>query len=253
METEKLVEDLRRIGLRKGDLVMVHSSYKSLGIDNPEEIILALLGVLGETGTLLFPALSYMQDPPHIHNTLSTPGCVGYLAEYFRLRSGTRRSLHPTHSVCAVGYHTSEMLDDHILDVTPCGEHSPFNKLLHWGGKILMLGCGLEPNTSMHAIEEYARPPYLFGDPLVYTITDASGKTFQKEYIQHNFAGVIQRYDRVEGILEGGQLVAGKVGRADSYLIDCGALFVRALAKIKENPLYFVDPDGKRTALGDES
>ena len=38
-----------------------------------------------------------------------------------------------------------------------------------------MLGCGLAPNTSMHAIEELVAPPYLFGEPLVYTMVLEDG------------------------------------------------------------------------------
>ena len=55
------------------------------------------------------------------------------------------------------------MLCDHVQDNTPCGQNSPFNRLIENAGKILMIGCGLTPNTTMHAVEEYVRPPYLFG------------------------------------------------------------------------------------------
>src|SRR5581483_84933 len=141
-----LVRDLQALGLRSGDVVMVHASFRALGLSDPEAIIQALLAALGDRGTLLMPALSYLQQPPTFHNTLTTPACVGFLPEYFRTRPGTRRSLHPTHSVCGVGARAGELLAYHYDDITPCGENSPFHKLLHCGGKILMLGCGLRPN-----------------------------------------------------------------------------------------------------------
>jgi aminoglycoside 3-N-acetyltransferase len=237
-----LVADLRSIGLRSGDKVMVHSSFKSLGIREPETIIQALLVVLGENGTLLLPALSYLQQPPLVHDTRTTPTCVGYLTEYFRTRPGVTRSLHPTHSVCAIGASVDELLGDHGADATPCGEHSPFHKLLHRSGRILMLGCGLRPNTTMHAIEEYARPPYLFGDPLIYTITDANGHIFQKQYVHHGFKGYAQRYDRAEAVLDAAQLRRGMVGNASSYLIDSHALHTQALVQLRSDPFYFVEP-----------
>ena len=236
-----LADDLAHLGLRPGDPVMVHSSFKSLGIDDPESIIRAILQVIGETGTLLMPALSYNQQPPLVHNTLTTPSCVGFLAEYFRTRSGSQRSLHPTHSVCAVGAQVDALLDDHMNDATPCGEHSPFNLLLQRGGRILMLGCGLKPNTSMHAIEEYVRPSYLFGEPVTYTITDQNGRTFRKTYVPHSFEGFNQRYDRITDILDAWQLRRGMVGRADSHLIDGAALLAQALAHLQRDPFYFVD------------
>jgi len=238
-----LAHDLRAIGLRPRDIVLVHSSYRSLGIDHPETLIQALIQVIDDTGTLLLPALSYLQTPPTIHNTLTTPSCVGFLAEHFRTRPGTRRSLHPTHSVCGIGARVGELLGNHGDDTTPCGPHSPFHKLSHCGGKILMLGCGLRPNTTMHAIEEYTQPPYLFGEPLTYTLTDAAGITFEKTYTPHHFVGFVQRYDRVAALLDNRQLVPGHVGMASAYLIDAQALCQQALVQLNHDPYFFVEQD----------
>jgi aminoglycoside 3-N-acetyltransferase len=241
VDKKALVNQLQHIGLKRDDVVMVHSSFKSLGIQDPELIIGALLETLGEHGTLLMPSLSYLQDPPARHDTNLTPSCVGFLVEYFRCRAGTLRSVHPTHSVCGMGDQVHEWLGDHIEDNTPCGPHSPFSKLLHRRGKILMIGCGLKPNTIMHAIEEMALPPYLLGAPRVYTITDSQGKTFDKEYIPHNFTGVVQRYDRVEGILSGETLSAGILGNAKVFLIQADTLCQAALNRLQVDPYYFVD------------
>lgn len=243
----QLSEDLEAIGVRRGDLLLVHSSFRSVGTSDPELLIGALCDAIGEAGTLLMPALTWAQRPREIHDARSTPGCVGFLPEYFRQRAGTRRSLHPTHSVCAIGARAADLLGDHFRDETPCGPRSPFNKLLHQGGKILMLGCGLGPNTTMHAIEEHALPPYVFGDPLVYTITDLEGRTFQKEYITHGFNGIEQRYDRVADLLAPPHLRRGPVGAADSYLIDAPALFEMAMAAMRQDPFTFVDQEADNT------
>ncbi len=220
---------------------MVHSSFKSLGMRDPEEIIAALLSALGEQGTLLMPALTYRQEPPHIHDALRTPSCVGYLSEYFRTREGTLRSLHPTHSVCAVGSQAEAVLADHWRDTTPCGANSPFNRIMELGGKILMIGCGLRPSTTMHAVEEYALPPYLFGPEREYTLTDATGHTFQKTYTRHGFAGYWQRYDRMEGLLSDSEIRRGQVGDASCHLIEAAALKRVGIARMKEEPYYFVE------------
>jgi aminoglycoside 3-N-acetyltransferase len=241
MDTTVLVSQLREIGLKPGDVVMTHSSFKSLGIRDPEQVILALIEVLGDNGTLLMPALSYTQEPPTVHDTNLTPTCVGFLTEYFRMRAGTLRSVHPTHSVCALGNQANAWIGDHITDNTPCGAHSPFNKLLQQHGKILFIGCGLHANTCMHAIEEYARPTYLFGTPLTYTITDAQRRTFEKEYIPHDFSGVNQRYDRAEDLLPEGALSKGALGDARTILLQAAVLFQVALQRMRVNPFYFVD------------
>ena len=222
-------------------MLLVHSSFKSLGLREPEEIVGALLSALGKQGTLLMPALTYRQEPLLIHDTLRTPSCVGYLSEYFRTRKSTLRSLHPTHSVCAVGGQAGAILADHWRDITPCGANSPFNRLMELGGKILMIGCGLRPSTTMHAVEEYARPPYLFGPEREYTLTDATGHTFQKTYTRHGFTGYWQRYDRMEGLLSEPDIRQGQVGDASCHLIEAAALKRVGVARMKEEPYYFVE------------
>jgi aminoglycoside 3-N-acetyltransferase len=239
----ELIEQIRCIGLRSNDTVIVHSSFKSIGITNPEIFILALLEVLTDDGTLLMPGLSYQQNPHNIHDVIKTPTCVGFLSEYFRNRQGTVRSIHPTHSVCGIGSTVKQLFDTHIYDSTPCGHNSPFNKLFYQKGKILMVGCGLKPNTSMHAIEEYVQPPYLYGSPKLYTITDTYGNTFNKTYITHNFKGYVQRYDRVINILGADGLKTGSIGNATVYLLDSEILFERSLEVLRRNPFYFVDSD----------
>lgn len=240
-ETERLAGQLHRLGVERGDAVLVHSSFKSLGIADPEEIITALLAALGPEGTLLMPALTYLQQPAHVHDTRRTPTCVGFLTEYFRTRPGTLRSLHPTHSVCAVGARAAALLSEHDRDHTPCGPHSPFNRLMQEGGKVLMIGCGLRPNTSMHAVEEHVGPPYLFGPEREYEITDAEGRTVRKTYVTHGFRGYYQRYDRVAPLLSEEELRIGPVGAAQCHLLDVRALRRVGVAKLQEDPFFFVE------------
>lgn len=237
--------DLRALGVREGGVLLVHSSLRALGYveGGPETVVRALLAALGSEGTLLMPALSYEHVTPErpvfdVRHTLSN---VGVIPEYFRLRPGTRRSVHPTHSVCAVGPRTAELLDEHPLDDTPCGPHSPFRKLRDVGGQLLLLGCGLHPNTSFHAIEELVKPPYLFGESLTYTLIYADGRTEVKPYRTHGFLGFEQRYDRLVAVLDEPALHRGRVLAADVYLIDVPAMWDAALAALRRDPLYFVD------------
>jgi aminoglycoside 3-N-acetyltransferase len=210
-----------------------------------ETVIEGLLAALGSKGTLLMPALSYetVQSTNLVFDLRVTPSCVGALPEYFRKRPGTQRSMHPTHSVCAVGTLSDEMLKPHVQDSTPCGPNSPFHRLPDFNGQILMLGCGLRPNTSMHAIEELVEPPYLFAFPLSYKLIDEQGNTIQKEYIRHNFQGWQQRYDRVASILDAPSIRKGKILQATTHLIEARELRSTALAQLESDPLFFVDKE----------
>ena len=242
---DSISKDLLALGVRPGGVLLVHSSLKSLGPvpGGAETVIRGLLAALGDAGTLLMPALSYETVTPQnpMFEVRATPSCVGALPEYFRLREGTQRSLHPTHSVCGMGPLAEEMLAPHAQDSTPCGPNSPFRRLPDFEGQILMLGCGLEPNTSLHAIEELVEPPYLYDPPLCYTLTDENGNTFQKVYRPHNFVGWAQRYERVGEVLSEPDLRTGKVLAAYCYLMEARALHKAALGALMTNPLFFVE------------
>jgi aminoglycoside 3-N-acetyltransferase len=245
---QQISDDLLAAGLCRGGVVMVHASLRAMGtvIGGPETVIRGLLAALGPDGALLMPALSYETvTPTHpIFDVKMTGSNVGVIPEYFRNRADTRRSIHPTHSVCAVGKFSAEMLQNHQLDTTPCGPHSPFHLLPQYHGQILMLGCGLRPNTSMHAIEELVEPPYLYDPPLQYKIILANGVQFEKAYRIHNFKGFEQRYDRVETLLAGADLKSGAVLQAPVWVIEAAALWQAALKALNQNPLFFVEKIG---------
>jgi len=246
--SKKTAESLRALGVRENGLLMVHASLRALGKieGGAETIVRALLDVLGESGTLLLPALSYetVTAANPTFDVRKTPSCVGALPEYFRRREGTVRSIHPTHSVCAVGAQACELLSGHENDSTPCGANSPFHKLPHYKGQILFLGCGLRPNTSMHAIEELSEPPYLYGDMLEYRITGEDGRVIKRSIRGHNFSGWIQRYERLAQLLDKNSLRTGKVLDANCHLIEAAAMWPAAHEKLKEDPLFFVKRGG---------
>ncbi|MEZ4776135.1 MAG: AAC(3) family N-acetyltransferase [Bacteroidia bacterium] len=243
----RIENDLKTLGLPAGSTLLVHASLSSMGYvaGGPETVIQGLLHALGPTGTLLLPCLSYehVNNFQPVFDRAHTVSNVGSIPEYFRTRPGTLRSIHPTHSVCGTGPLAETMLSGHEEDDTPCGTNSPFQKLRDLNGYILMLGCGLSPNTSFHAIEEHIAPPYLFRDlPQQYMLT-ANGKTWKKNYKIHNFDGWIQRYDRLRNVLEEPFLRKNKVLFATAWLISVPEMWAAVMAKMQENPLYFVDLD----------
>lgn len=243
--TGRIADDLLATGVRPGGVLLVHSSLSALGhvSGGAETAVRGLLRALGDEGTLLMPALSYervtFQHP--VFDVRRTPSNVGAIPEHFRTRPGTRRSVHPTHSVCGVGPLADTLLREHCLDNTPCGPHSPFHRLRNYEGQILMLGCGLKPNTSMHAVEELAEPPYLFGPPLSYQLILADGSLRRKTYRPHNFAGWQQRYDRVANVLDEKGLRHGTVLAASAFLLEGTHFWDTVLDTLQKNPLYFVD------------
>jgi aminoglycoside 3-N-acetyltransferase len=244
---DRIAADLSGLGVRQGGVLLVHSSLSALGHvpGGAETVIRGLLQALGPEGTLLLPTLTYEHvTPKHpIFDVRRTPSNVGIIPETFRLRPGSMRSIHPTHSVAAVGPLARELLADHVLDTTPCGDNSPFHRLPHVHGQILMLGCGLRPNTSMHAIEEVIVPSYVFGPQVPYILVYPDGEAHEKSYTSHGFEGWSQEYDRVAQVLTAPALSRGAVLRAPAHLIEAEALWAAVLAALRQDPLAFVARD----------
>ncbi len=245
---KEIVDKLSRLGVKKGDTIFVHSSLKSFGIEDisPKSVIDALLETVGEEGTVLFPAFSYAtvtRENPHF-DYIQTKSCVGYLAEFFRTKyEGTVRSLHPTHSVSAIGKRAEWFVAKHEFDDTPCGKNSPLNKLSQTGGKIIFLGCSYASNTSMHAVEEYVTPPFLLGDLVKYTMTKADGTSFEQKVYRHNFAPSkkVQRYDRLKDLMPRNGVWEGKIFNANVVVYDVKTMWSVALDKYLDDNCYFVD------------
>ena len=244
---DRFRKDLLSLGVRPGGLLLVHSSFRSLlrggEPGGPETVIRGLLDALGPDGTLLMPALTFERVTPEnpVFDICRTPSNVGIIPETFRLHPGTLRSLHPTHSVCAAGPLAAELMEAHPIDTTPCGPHSPFRAIAERGGQILFLGCGLESNTTMHAVEEMIVPPYLFDPPIEYRLILADGSERKKIFTPHNFRGWRQRYDRVADILCAPATARASIAGAASLLLDAAALWDAALAALRQDPLCFVE------------
>ena len=242
----RIAANLAELGINSGDLLMVHSSYKSLGPveGGIETVILGFLQAIGPEGTLLFPALNWTIQPGDIFDPKLTPTIVGAIPEYFRTRPDVTRSIHPTHSACGIGANVNDILGKHYLDRSPCGEHSPFRILTQLGGKIVMLGCGLRPNTTMHSLEELVVPAYLFGGERSYQIRQSDGGVAEFIYQTHGFQGWEQRYDRVANLDSKHFLRTGRVLLAETHILDASRLRQSVISRLEQDPLYFVDRVG---------
>jgi aminoglycoside 3-N-acetyltransferase len=173
--------DLRALGVRPGDVLLVHSAASRLGFvaGGPQAIVAALLEVLGPEGTLVVPTHTpENSDPagwinPPVPESWwqaireQTPGFdpsrtpsrwMGVIAETARTWPGARRSDHPQVSFAAVGPQAASITSGHQLD-DALGENSPLGAIYRLDGKVLLLGCGHDSNTSLHLAEWRQKSP----------------------------------------------------------------------------------------------
>ncbi len=242
--------DIEKLGIKSGDVLLMHSSFKSLGpVDGGiEAFVGSLLNVLGDGGTLLVPTLSYshvtVNNP--VFDVRRTASNVGAVTNYVRSLPGSFRSLSPTHSAAAVGKYARELTEGQLSDTTPLGAHSPFRRLPEYGGKILFLGCGTRCNTMIHSVEELTEPEYLFLDgDYPFTVIDENGTAHDITCKRHKFhtpdKEYVQRYDRVADMLDEKDINRGKIGAADSVAINAKAAWDMALSALRNDPLSLVD------------
>lgn len=239
---ESLVADLGRLGIERGGTLLVHSSLSSLGYiqGGVEAVLEGLIEAVGH-GILVLPTHTFgeMNRGRRDFDVRTSRSQVGALSEMFRQRPDVIRSLHPTHSVAAIGPAAEELIADHELAGTPCGEGTPYSRLLDHGGQILLLGVGLRRNTCFHAVEALASVPYLMRDePEEFSITNAAGDVRRIPVLMHAPARKCRFDDLEEELVENGVLRRGTVGQARSLLIEGRAFRDYMLSKLAADPEY---------------
>ena len=167
---DKLINDFTKLGIEEGDVVFIHSSFKSIGQveGGAGTVISALEHVLGQDGLILMPSFNLLPDHQErvsLWNIEKTPSTVGWLTEYFRLMAKTFRSDHYSHSVAARGHNAREFVADHLSDVgykspwdhppwgKTYGTNSPMYRAFKSNGKLLMLGVDYDTSTYIHLVE----------------------------------------------------------------------------------------------------
>ena len=166
--TEDIKRGLRELGLKRGDVVGVHSSLSGFGYveGGADSVIDALLETVGEEGTILMPTYSTNREDVERtqrevelgvtwksrilpYDPEKTPCWTGRIPETFRKRKGVVRSLDPTHSLAALGPKANELVED-------------WDELLEADGYILLLGVDLSFCSAMHLAEKRVQlPPHI--------------------------------------------------------------------------------------------
>ena len=169
---ETLAGDLRRLGVRGGDTLMIHVSLRAIGRlpGGPDTLLNALEAAVGDDGTLLmilgaeiahdwvnrlpeperFSLLA--EAPPFDPTTALVFHEVGYFAEVFRRRDGTRVTDNPSGRFGARG-----RLAQDLLAGAPWhdyyGPASPLDRFCRLGGRVLRMGANLDTTTVLHFAE----------------------------------------------------------------------------------------------------
>jgi aminoglycoside 3-N-acetyltransferase len=238
-----LGSDLRALGLNSGDTVLVHSSAGSLGFvaGGSQAVVQALLDVLGPDGTLVVPTHTpdnsdpagwgnppvpaswwpvIREQAPGFDRARTPSRWMGVIAETVRTWPGALRTDHPQVSFAALGAQAAEVTRVHQLD-DALGERSPLGAIYRLDGKVLLLGCGHDSNTSLH-LAEWRQPSPPRG------VTGASVRRADGTSQWISWTDVIEStddFERIGAAFEAAVgLSAGQVGGAAARLTPQRAL-----------------------------
>lgn len=177
---DSLARDLAKLGLARGEVVLVHSSLSRLGwvVGGAQAVVLALADATGSRATLVMPTHTSLSEPsgwrnppvpeawwelirqetPAYDPVLTPTQRMGAIVDCFRYLDGVVRSSHPAASFAARGPAATTVVGDHQLG-SALGERSPLARIYDLDGWVLLLGVGHEKNTSLHLAEHRADFP----------------------------------------------------------------------------------------------
>jgi aminoglycoside 3-N-acetyltransferase len=234
---DRLAEDLRVLGLGKGDRVALHSSLKSLGfvLGGPETVVRSLVEVVGPEGTILMPVFS---RPAPRFSVAESPSRTGLVTETFRRMPGIVRSPHPTHSVAVWGDRALEIVAGHEK-ASGLGADSPFHRLAEMGGLVVLLGCDSRSSSIIHVAEAIAGVPYLSvfypGYDIAMTVVYPDGRERVVEPREN--PGDSSAFLVVEEELRRRGLIReGSVGQARAMVMKGSDVIETALALLRRDP-----------------
>jgi aminoglycoside N3'-acetyltransferase len=195
---DTLKAQLQKLGIQPSCSVMLHASLSALGVvdGGSQTVVDALRAAVGDEGAVIVPsfrdairsehyALQYCRNCRTQDLCPSRePGFTGIIGETFREQPDAVRSCHPTHSWVGIGQKAKTLLSGHRHSLTPCGNDSPFMRLMEADGLILLLGVGVNSLTNIHAVEDARNVPYLsaIDPPNRHATYTTSGKRLQYVY-----------------------------------------------------------------------
>jgi aminoglycoside N3'-acetyltransferase len=246
----ELVEQLHSIGVQRGDILLVHTSFRMVRPvqKGPHGLIEALFGAVGPTGTVVMP--SWGDDDNAPFDPRSTPSAtdLGITAATFWQLPGVIRSSH-CFAFAAYGPHAEYITSD-PLPLPPHRYESPVGRVYERDGKVLLLGVDHDANTTIHLAELLAGVPYRIQHHC--TIRDDHGRIRRIEYGENDHC--CQRFIFANEWLDQKNLQrVGFIGNARSRFIRSRDIVRVVREQLQFDPLLFLHPPDEGCTECDEA
>lgn len=245
---QNLIDEFREIGVAAGDVLLVHSSYKSFGgVDGgPQTVIDALLEVLGEDGTLIMPTFNFDFCKGEPWDVRETPSHMGIITELVRQDPRSLRVFHPIYSFAIIGKQAEYLTKDRYKSSYEA--NSLFGKLRILDGKIMVIGLAYNDSmTFFHHIEEIEGCDYRYLKDFTGMVTDENGNTYEDTFqmlVRDIEKGVHTMVDPMAELAEERGLIKHRqIGEAAVKLMKANEIYEFTAREMRRDPLllYYVD------------
>jgi aminoglycoside 3-N-acetyltransferase len=199
VDFEKVIQYLKKIGIKKGDILIVHSAFRPLkGAHlSPKDIVNKLIDLVGNTGTLVMPVIRKYSESPsekealtasidHINFTYDVKNSkvwTGIIAKTLMGFENAVTSRFPINTITAIGKHSLEMTKNNLDGDLPAAndENSPWYYCTLNNAWVISLGTDLAHSLTMiHTAEDVNRKKWPIKNwyrEKKFTIIDGDFKT----------------------------------------------------------------------------
>jgi aminoglycoside 3-N-acetyltransferase len=261
-----LLQALRRLGVRDGDSLMLHSGFVAHhGFRGSiDALTQTFIEAVGPRGHLLMVSLPYRSSSLQYLQSLKqfdvrrTPSMMGLVSEFFRRRADVLRSLHPTHPMLVRGPEADWYIAGHEHCIYPCGPGTPFEKFAERDGIVVFFNVPFATFTFFHHLEHLVSAELPF--PL-YTeqrfevkVIDRDGNpglvhthVFAPEAIRRRRFEVLEQTLRDRGLI-----TSSRIGNTRLHATRVSAV-VDCVREMSRSGRYFYDFDTAPTAASGAS
>jgi len=241
---DQLTADLAASGIAAGDLLVVHSSLRSIGhvAGGAAAVVEAFVRAVGATGTVLFPGLTFdgsmtvflRADP--VVDLRQRPSHNGAIPRAAGQRPDAVRSIHPTHTAIGIGPAAGDLFAGNQSGQGPMGVDSPFHKAAMAGGRVVLVGVDCSTNTTLHCVEELAAPYIYNGEVFHIRAIDLEGREHAFT-IRGYTTCTPRRFGSIEPrLLDAGIMTMGRLGDADVRICDGRRLIETVTEWVRAEP-----------------
>ena len=256
LTSKSIEQSLRRLGVRSGGVLLVHSSMSSLGyvLHGVDALLAGLRGALGPEGTLLVPAFtgeftdpSCWQDPvlpPSLWNEVresmplfdrarTLPRMMGSLSIAMLLDPAARRSDHPLASFIALGPAAEDLCAEQDL-FDPFGARGPLGRARAAGGQVVLLGVDQRKNSVLMHAHVMTDAPQVRQNKGPF-LASVGGE--RRWITPSRFVECSEGYANLENDLVSSGLVrVARIGDSDCRLMEIGAVVDAVTHAVKTQP-----------------